>query len=89
MRIKLINGNFESVVEHPGEEDLKQLRAFFDARIGIDFDKPDVELLVDDVVVTENLEAVLALVRVQLPLSLKIQLNNIAIKLTEAIAIAA
>ena len=53
----LVDGEFEHVVEHAGDEDLEYLGALLNARVGVDLDEPGVEVLIKDEVVAEELEA--------------------------------
>jgi hypothetical protein len=49
----LVDGEFEHVVKHARDQNLENLGTFFDARVGIDFNEPRVEVLVQYEVVAE------------------------------------
>lgn len=49
----LVDGEFEHVVKHARDQNLENLGTFFDARVGIDFNEPRVEILVQYEVVAE------------------------------------
>lgn len=56
--VNLVNGQLESIVQHPGKQHLEEFRTFFEARVGIRLDKPRVEVAVDDEVIAKQFEAV-------------------------------
>jgi hypothetical protein len=61
----LVDGEFEHVVEHAGDEDFEDLGALLDAGVRVHLDQPRVEVLVQDEVVPEQLETPSPLLRVQ------------------------
>ena len=60
-----IDGQFEHVFYHAGQQTLEELARFLQARVRIDLDQPGVEVFVEDEVVAEELEAVFAAVGIQ------------------------
>ena len=49
----LVDGEFEHVIKHARDQYLENLGTFFDARVGIDFNEPRIEILVQYEVVAE------------------------------------
>jgi len=54
-----VHGQFESVIEHSGEERAKESWRFLEAGVCIHFNQGKSEILVDDEVIANELEAVL------------------------------
>jgi len=46
------------ILDHPWKKYLEQLARFFNAWIGVDFDKPHVEIFVEDEIIPEQLKGV-------------------------------
>ena len=55
-----INGEAEHVIEHSRDKNLEQVRGFLNTRIGIDLNQVALQILIDNEVVTDQLEGVLA-----------------------------
>lgn len=62
----LINGEFEHVIDHPGNQHLEDWAAFFNGRVGIYLYQPDLVCLVYHEIITEQLKAVLSSIYVDL-----------------------
>lgn len=62
----LVDRQQEGVIEHPRQQFLENWGGLLDAGIGIDFDEPGPALFVEHEVVAEDLEAVVALLPVEL-----------------------
>ena len=69
-REDLVQSQFESIVKHPGQEFLEDIGRLLDAGVGIHFDQPQIEVVIDDIVVAENFEALLPFIRIQFPFCL-------------------
>ena len=65
-REQSVDGNLQQVFYHAGQEDLKELAGLLYARVCVDLDEPHIEILIEYEIVAEELERVLAPVRVQL-----------------------
>ena len=55
-----VNGEAEHVIEHPWDKNLEQVRGFLNTWIGIDLNQVALQILIDNEVVTDQLEGVLA-----------------------------
>ena len=64
--VYLVYRQFESVVYHPGQQHLQNIRALFKTRVCICLDQPRVELSINDEIIAKYLEAFFPLVGVQL-----------------------
>ena len=64
IRKHLINAQFYHIINHTWKVHFEEGGALFNAGVGVHFDHPDIEVLVDDEVVAEHLKAGPPLVRV-------------------------
>jgi hypothetical protein len=68
-REHLINGQLEGIIKHPGKKYLQNGATLLYARIGVDFDEPNIKVRIYNVIVPEYLKALLPFIRVKLSLS--------------------
>jgi len=64
VRKHLIHAKLYHIINHPWKVHLEESRTLFYARVGVHFDHPDIEVLVDDEVIAKHLKARPPLVRV-------------------------
>jgi hypothetical protein len=69
-----VNGEAEHVIEHSRDKNLEQVRGFLNTWIGVDLNQVALQILIDNEVVTDQLEGVLA--ELQLPLDSLKGLND-------------
>lgn len=55
-----VDGKAEHIIEHPWDKNLEQVRGFLYARIRVDLNQVALQIFIDDEVVTDQFEGVLA-----------------------------
>ena len=65
LRERNVDSELQHVLDHPRQQALEQLTRLFEARVGVHFDQPRVEVFVEDEVIAKEFETELAPVRIQ------------------------
>ena len=61
-----VDGQLESIIKHPGQKHFQQFGALLEARVRVGLNEPGVKLRIQNEVVPKDLEALTALVGIEL-----------------------